>query len=284
MIGITAATGQLGRLITDNLLKRVAPAEIVLLAHQPERLAAYAERGVQVRRGDLNDQEPLRAALEGVDRLLFISSPEYDRDKKLAHHQKVVEAAKEAGVGQVAYTSIVGADDDVDGLYHAHPVLNAIYHVHNATEKLLRDSGIAFTFLRNPIYTEAFINPGLKGAVEKGDLVSTSKGRNLNTATRPDLAEAAAVVGATGGHAGKTYSLTGPRWNYPQLAAALSQASGKPVAYKEVDKLEPSVQAWLFDLIAQGGMDYGTNDLENLLGHPATGVAQAVNSIADTLH
>ena len=68
MIGITAATGQLGRLVADKLLDRVDPAEIVLIAHQPERLAAYAEKGVQVRQGDFNDQASLQTALEAAEK------------------------------------------------------------------------------------------------------------------------------------------------------------------------------------------------------------------------
>lgn len=281
MIGITAATGQLGRLVADNLLTRVDPAEIVLIAHQPERLAAYAERGVQVRQGDFNDQASLETALAGVDRLIFISSPSYDQDTKIAHHKNVVEAAKATGVGLVAYTSIAEAGDEV--VKQAHPVLGGLYFVHNATEQLVREAGLPFAFLRNPIYTEAFINPGLKAAVEAGELVSTTKSGYLNTATRADLAEAAAVVAATEGHAGKVYNLTGPLWNYPQLAAALSQATGKTVAYKEVSEVEQGILAWLFDLIREGGMADGSNDLETLLGHPATTIEQVVAAISGTL-
>ena len=105
MIAITGATGQLGRLVIDALLRKVPAAEIVAIARSPAKAADLAARGVQVRAGDYTKPETLAAAFAGIDTLLLISSSEVGQ--RVAQHKAVIDAAKAAGVGFVAYTSIL---------------------------------------------------------------------------------------------------------------------------------------------------------------------------------
>lgn len=267
MILVSAATGALGRLVVERLLDRVPSSEIAIVIRYPEKAADIVDRGVEVRRGDYDDKASLRAAFDHADRLLFISSPEVDAPVRIGQHGNVVEAARDAGVGLVVYTSGLGADTSDEGLLAAH----------HATERLLADSGVAFTALRNPIYTDVFITPALRGAVEAGELTGSTGDRGFNTALRADLAEAAAIVLTTPGHR-QAYDFTGSRWTYPELAAALSEVSGRPVTYRDTDTDEGPMM-FFGPAIRAGGFEVQTPDLERVLGRPPTGLRQVVAGV-----
>src|SRR5579859_4243620 len=115
MYAVTGASGQLGRLILDALLDRVEPSSVVALARDPAKLAGFMDRGVSVRRFDYSAPESLAPGLEGVERLLFISSSEHG-GIRAAQHRAVIDAAKAAGVKCIAYTSILHADTSPIGL------------------------------------------------------------------------------------------------------------------------------------------------------------------------
>ena len=134
---VTAATGQLGRLVVDSLLEKVPAAEIAVAVRSPEKAADLAALGVDVRRADYTRPETLAAALAGVDRVLLVSGT--DMGARVDQHRAVIQAAKDAGVGLLAYTSVLRADDATFGLADDH----------KATEAALRASGLPFTLLRH---------------------------------------------------------------------------------------------------------------------------------------
>src|SRR5689334_11512514 len=108
-IAVTGATGHLGRLVVDALISRgVEPGSIVAAVRSPEKAAGLLARGVQVREADYDRPETLATAFAGVDRLLLISTS--SPGSRLQQHLAAIGAAKEAGVGFVAYTSILRAD------------------------------------------------------------------------------------------------------------------------------------------------------------------------------
>ncbi|MEV8515256.1 SDR family oxidoreductase [Dactylosporangium sp. NPDC051484] len=265
-IAVTGASGALGRLVVRRLLDLVPAGRIVAVVRDPARVADLAERGVTVRRGDYDEPAGLAEALAGVDRLLLISSPELDAGRRTAQHRGAIEAASKAGVGAVAYTSFLGADAEAGGLTEAH----------HATELAIRELGLPYTMLRNPFYTDAFVHPGLRTAVAAGELTSGTGGRGLNTATRLDLAEAAAAVLTGDGHDGRGYDLTGPLWTFPELAAVLSEVSGRPVAHREEPPAGP--MGFLHGLARAGVLQRQTHDLARLLGRPATRLRDAVEA------
>src|SRR5450759_67627 len=263
MIIVSAATGGLGRLVVECLLHRVPAGAVAVAVRNPGRADDLAARGVEVRFGDYDDLDSLGEAFTGADRLLFISSPHVGA--RAAQHQNVVAAARAAGVGARLYTSGLGADLIDEG----------VLGEHHATEQAVLASGIPHIFLRHPIYSDFFINPGLQAAIDAGELTSSPAGRGMNTATRADLAEAAAAVLTDAEPPGRAYNLTGCLWTFPQLAAVLSNVSGRPVMYRESDGDEGIMQV-IGPMVRSGGFEFQTDDLTRLLGHPPTNLEDAV--------
>ena len=265
MIVVTAATGQFGRLVVDQLLNRVPVDELAIAVRNPATADDLADRGVQVRYADYDEPESLVSAFRGADRLLFISSPDAAR---LVQHRNVVAAAGEAGVGMFAYTSGLGADMVPEDT----PILGD----HRVTEQVIKQSGVPYVMLRHPLYTELFINAGLRSAIEAGELTSSTGGRGMNTASRADLAEAAAAV-LTSADVVPVYSFTGRLWTYPELAAALSDASGRTVSYREVDQ-DPGAIGFmgLAPVVQAGGFEVQSTDLQTVLGRQPADLHEAV--------
>jgi NAD(P)H dehydrogenase (quinone) len=259
MIIISAATGQFGRIALDRLLERVPAADVAVAVRDPKKAADMAARGIDVRHGDYNDPSTLRRAFAGADALLFISSPDIERGQRVAQHRRVIDAARDSGVQRIVYTSGLGADVVEEG----------VLGEHHATELALADSGLPYTVLRNPIYSEFFLNPGLLAAVEAGELTSSTHGRGMNTATRAELAEAAAVV-LTDSTPAASYDFTGSLWTYPELALLLSDISGRPVNYREVEEDE-GFMTMIGGAIRSGAFELQTEDLESVLGRPPAG-------------
>ncbi len=269
MIIVAAASGALGRLVVEQLRTHHPDEPVAAAVRDPARCADLTARGVDVRHGDYDDPASLRAAFRGADRLLLISSPTLDTAHRTRQHLAAIEAARAGGVHAVAYTSFLGAD-------RAEEASGGMNAAHHATERAILDSGLAYTLLRHPFYTDAFINAGLHVAVESGKLLSGTGGRGLNTAPRSDLAAAAATVLTSDTHLGHAYDLTGPLWTYPQLAATLTDLTGRPVEH--VDGTVDTPIGFLMQLARAGMLERQTTDLEHLLGRPPTTLHQAVTA------
>ncbi|MFJ3667099.1 NAD(P)H-binding protein [Streptomyces sp. NPDC090106] len=272
MIVVSAASGALGRLVVERLLSRVPAKDLAVAVRSPDSVAALAARGVEIRRGDYDDPATLTSAFARADRLLLISSPELDPARRIGHHRAALDAAREAGVGAVVYTSFLDADTKPDGLTEAHHV----------TEQALRDSGLNHTVLRHPFYSEAFLNPGLRTAVAEGELWDGTDGRGINTASRADLAEAAARVLTEDGHLGRSYDFTGTLWTYPELAEVLTQLYGEPVRIRQRAEPAAGIQGWLELQIRSGALERRTEDLGRVLGRAPTALRQAVRELTST--
>lgn len=270
MIAVTGASGQLGRLVIDALLNRVAPGEIVALVRTPDSVSDLAAKGVQVRAFDYDAPETLAPALAGVNRLLLISGNAVGR--RVPQHDAVIGAAKAAGVSLIAYTSILNAEHS--------PMLLAAEH--KATEALLAASGLDTALLRNGWYTENYLM-GAGAAVEHGVLLGSSDDGIISSAARTDYAEAAATVlvrGLTG-----TFELAGDAgFSQAELAAALAEISGKPVVYQNLPQADYAAAleqvglpgpyaAILADSDAragEGALFDASGTLSQLIGRPTT--------------
>ncbi len=263
MIVISAATGAFGRLVLDRLLDRVPAAEVAVAVRDVAKAGDMSARGVDVRHGDYDDPTSLRGAFAGADTLLFISSP-IASGHRVDQHRRVIEAARDAGVTTVVYTSGLGANVIDEG----------VLGEHHATELALSASGVPHTVLRHPIYSEFFLNPGLLAAVEAGELTSSTNGRGMNTATRDDLAEAAAIVLTESARAA-SYDFTGLLWTYPELAHVLSEISGRPVRYREADGDE-GFMTMIGPAIRSGAFELQTGDLASVLGRPPASLRDVV--------
>lgn len=281
MFVVTGATGQFGRLAVEALLRRGVPAaQLAVAVRDTSRAADLAARGVTVRVADYDRPETLVPAFTGADKLLFVSANGPD-DLRLVQHAAVVDAAARAGVGLVAYTSIVAADTN--------PL--SLARVHRDTEARLGASGLPTVLLRNGWYTENY-TAGLADSVRRGTLAGAAGRGAIASATRADLAEAAAVVlTSPDDQAGKIYELTGDTaWTPADLAAEASAVSGKHVTYTDLPAAQyaeilsdAGLPGFLVELlvdadtrIAEGALATIAPDLAELLGRPLTSLHDAV--------
>lgn len=223
-VAVTGASGQLGRLVADRLLANTDPDSVVLLSRDPSRLASYAGQGAQVREADFDRPETLPAAFAGVDRLLLISTDVLGA--RVAGQVAAIEAAKAAGVGHIAYTSV---PEPVP----ANPA--GVVPDHAATEEALRASGVAWTMLRNNLYADMQDGVLAQGAAT-GTIVTNAGEGATAYVTRADCAAVAAGVLLGEGHEGRAYDVTGPRaWTAADLAALAAERSGRAVEVVTVD-------------------------------------------------
>ena len=226
MIVVTGASGQLGRLVIESLLRKVPAKSIVAAVRTPERVADLAARGVQVRRADYADPVSLESAFQGAERILLISSSEVGQ--RFVQHRNVIDAAKRAGVSLLAYTSLLRADTSPLGLAAEH----------RETEAYLKASGLPSVILRNNWYTENYL-ASISSALAHGAFIGSAGEGRIASAARADYAEAAATVLTSPGHVGKVYELAGDTaYTLAELAAELSAQAGKPVAYRDLPEAD----------------------------------------------
>jgi len=278
-IGITGATGQLGRLVVEKLIQKVAAENIVALVRTPEKAK---DLGVETRAFDYSKPESLAASLQGIDKLLLISSNEIGQ--RLPQHLAVIEAAKKAGVKHLTYTSILHADTSTLGLAGEHL----------ATEVAIKASGLVYTILRNGWYTENYTGSA-KGAVGAGAFIGCAGDGQISSAARVDFAEAAAVVMGGEGHENKVYELAGDEaYTLTDLAAEISHQTGKTIPYNNLTETQYADILKSFGLpeglahmladsdtgASKGGLFDDKKQLSALIGRPTTPLA---NVLADAL-
>lgn len=278
LIAVTGATGQLGRLVIEQLLVRHPAERTVAIVRNPAKAADLTARGVQVRQADYTQPDALAAALGGVDRLLLISSSEIGQ--RLPQHQAVINAAKAAGVKLLAYTSLLKADTS--------PL--ALGQEHVATEQALAASGVPYVLLRNGWYSENYA-ASIPAALAYGALIGSTRDAPLSLATRADYAAAAVAVITGEDQAGKVYELGGdPAVTLSDFAAELARQSGKPVVYQDLPQadfrsalLAAGLPEGFADLLsdsdagaAKGGLFTVSGDLTRLIGRPTTPLADVI--------
>lgn len=278
MIVITGASGQLGRRVIEALLKTLPAGEIVAAVRHPEKVADLAARGVQVRLANYDEPASLLAAFKGADKLLLVSGSEVGR--RVPQHRAVIDAAKAAGVGLLAYTSILHADTS--------PLPLAAEH--KETESLIRASGVPAVILRNGWYTENY-TAGIPAALQYGVLLGCAGQGRIASAARADYAEAAAVVLTRGDQAGRIYELAGDAsYTLGDLAGEIARQSGKAVAYQDLPESEfkaallgAGLPDFLVTLLAEsdvgaskGGLFDEGRQLSALIGRPTTPMTELV--------
>lgn len=290
---VTGATGELGRLTVEALMKRVDPAHIVALARDPAKAAALAGQGVEVRRGDYFDLDSLVNAFRDVDKVLLVSAVAFT--DRLTQHLNVIEAAKAAGVNHIVYTSIQRKPGST-------LEISMVTQSDKDTEDALKTSGLSHTILRNSLYLEVL--PFMLGndVFEQGVRLTQGNGKGVIVA-RSDLAEANAVVLTQPGHENRTYTLgASEAFSFSDVAAELSEISGKAVGFTGVSPEEfargleaagfPKPAADFLSewshAVSAGEFAQVTGDLERLIGREPmnfrTYLRQAYGSPAPTIH
>jgi NAD(P)H dehydrogenase (quinone) len=283
VIAVTGATGGLGGRVARRLAGRGVRQRLVV--RDPARAPALA--GAEVATGSYDDREGLRRAFEGA-RTLFMVSASEDPDR-MRLHTNVVEAARDARVGRVVYTSFFGAAPDCTftfGRDHWH------------TEELIRGSGLRHTFLRDNLYVDFL--PLMVGA--DGVIRGPAGDGRVAAVARDDIADVAvAVLGDAGdggdGHDGRTYDMTGPEaFTLAEAAEELSRVSGRAISY-HAETLEEAyasrahygapdweVAGWVttYAAVASGDLETVSGDVAAVAGHPPIGLAEFLRRNPDS--
>ncbi len=274
-IAVTGATGQLGRLVVEQLKSRSSADNIVALVRTPEKAL---DLGVNARDFDYNQTEGLEEALNGVDTLLLISGSEVGQ--RATQHSNVIEAAKKAGIKWIVYTSLLHADTSTLSLAGEHL----------ATEKMLKESGVEHTILRNGWYTENYTG-SIDGALAGGAFIGSAGDGKISSAARADFAEAAAVVLSDASNKGKVYELAGDdSYTLSDLAEEISKQTGKDIPYKNLAEADyasalksfgipeafaEAIASW--DVSAsKGDLFDDSKQLSKLIGRATTPMAETV--------
>lgn len=281
MIAVTGATGHLGQRVIHNLLNTHDAQKIVAIVRNPAKAQQLAEKNVLVRQADYSDPAALALALQGVEKLLLISSSEVGQ--RAAQHRNIIDAAKTAGVQLIAYTSLLRADTSPLGLHEEHV----------ETENYLAQSGVPFVLLRNGWYSENYL-ASVPAALEHGVFIGSAGDGKIASATREDYAAAAATVLSLDNQAGKVYELAGDSaWTLSELADKISALTGKTVVYQnlsEADFAATLKQAGLPDAIAtmladsdigasKGGLFDDSHQLSRLIDRPTTSIDDSLKAI-----
>ena len=277
MIVVTGATGQLGALVVDALLQRVPASELAVAVRNTAKASSLGARGVEVRLADYDRPETLRSAFRRGEKVLLISANEVG--KRAVQHRHVVEAARAANVGLLAYTSLLRADRST----------LLLAEEHRATEAAIRASGLPFVILRNGWYLENHTQQ-LEGFLQRGSIAGAAGTGRFASAARRDYAAAAAAVLTTDGPVNATYKLAGEGFTLDALAAEVSKHAGQhvrywnltPAQYREV-LVNAGLPAGFADVLAdsdaaaaRGDLDGSSDTLRELIGRPPTSLSDAV--------
>lgn len=278
---VTGANGQLGRLVLKTLARHGDLVRVTGGVRRADAAADLASTGVDVRIADYSRPQTLDAAFAGIDRLLLISSNEIGQ--RIGQHRTVIEAAKRAGVGLLAYTSVLHADASPLGLAEDH----------RQTEAAIRASGIPFVLLRNGWYTENYA-ASIPSALAHGAFLGSAGSGRVSSASRLDYAEAAArILVATDDQAGRIYELAGDEaYTLQEFATEISRQAGRPAVYKDLPAAEFKailVGAGLPDGLAslladsdvgasKGALFDEGHHLGKLIGRPTTPWAETIKA------
>lgn len=218
MIIVTGATGQLGQAVVEQLLARIPAAQIGASVRDPEKARSLAARGVRVRRGDFADPASLAHAFEGAQQVLIVSVNSFG-EAAVRQHRAAIEMARRAGARRIVYTSHMGASP---------ASLFAPMVDHAATEAALRESGVAFTSLRNGYYAASALML-FGSAAQTGELATPEDGP-VSWTSHADLAEAAAIALSDQRLDGITAPLTASEAiDMAGIAALASELLGRPI-------------------------------------------------------
>lgn len=283
MLLLTGATGHLGTATLDSLLTKLPPSDVAAFVRDEGKAVPLAQKGVSIRVGNYNDVASLDQAMQGIETVLLIAGT--DEQNRLRQHQNVVDAAKRAGVQRIAYTSRALNDRTT--------LVNRLMDGHFQTEDYIKASGLSYTLFQNILYMDVipqFVGPGV---FERGIHLPAGQGR-VSFALRRDMGEAMGNALAAGGSDNQIYKLTGSEsYSFADVAAALTDLSGKPVTYTPVEPMVfmeqlksrglPDVTvgritAFLTD-VANGQEADVSPDLERLLGRKPTSLHDGLREL-----
>lgn len=283
---ITGATGPLGGAVAQLLLDKSGPQNLAVLVRDAGKATRLKEAGVDVRVGDYNDKASLVKAFTGISKLYFVSGN--DVFNRTQQHENVVNAAKEAGVKQVVYTSFMRKNET-----ETSPIA-LVAGAHIKTEQWLKASGMDYTILKHNLYMD-LLPDFIGGQVFETGVIYQPAGEGKTAFTlREDMAAVGAHVLSTDGHANKSYDITSDKaYTYTEIAALLSALKGQTISYvsptaeafiKTLSEAGvPAEQAAVFagfgEAIRQGEFAETGSDIETLTGRKPTALADYLQQV-----
>ncbi len=234
-IAVTAVSGHLGAAIAKALIDLNTGETIIGLARTPSKVQ---ELGIEIRPGDYDDADQLRASLAGVDTVLLVSGMTAP-DDRIRQHRNVINAAKAAGVKKIVYTSVQGAEEGT--------AFSPVVQSNRQTEADVRNSGLDWVVGRNGIYIEPDVEY-IDSYRKSGEIANSAGDGCCGYTTRPELGVAYAHMLTNAAHNGQTYLLHGTPITQTELAGYLNRAFGTELTYRQM-----SHDAYKADRIAELG-------------------------------
>jgi NAD(P)H dehydrogenase (quinone) len=279
MIVVTGATGKLGRLVMEDLLQKVPAGELAVAVRDQARAADLAALGVQIRLADYDRPETFSSAFKAGEKVLLISANEVG--KRAAQHRRVIDAARAARVGLLAYTSLLHADGSTVTLAEEHRL----------TEEAIRDSGLPYVFLRNGWYLENHTDQ-LENILRHQVLLGAAGNGRFASAARRDYAAAAAAVLTGDGPVKVTYELAGDGFTLDEFVAEVTRQISKKIEYSNLRPeqyrealVSNGMPAGIAELLvdfdraaARGDLEDSSDVLRRLIGRPPTSLRDAISS------
>lgn len=273
MILVTGANGHFGSAAINFLIEKgYNKADIAAMVRSEEKGQELKAKGINIRIGDYDNFDSLVTAFQGIDKLLLVSGT--DLQNRTQQQLNAVKAAKQAGVKHIVYTSFERKNET-----DSSPIA-MLGSSHVQTEAAIKQSGIAYTILRNNLYLDFLPMVLGEKVFETGVFYPAGNGR-FTPAARTDMAEIAANILTGEGHENKDYYISGAESiSFAEVAAELSTITGKEIAYISPDTATyisaltgagvPEIYAGLFagfaQAIEQGELLPANNDTEKLLG------------------
>ncbi len=284
MILVTGATGHLGNQIVENLLTQISPNEIAVLVRSEEKAKELKEKGVHIRIGDYTNPNSLVEAFKEVEKLILISSNDFN--DRIGQHKNAIDAAKQAGVKHILYTSMSMNDIETSPL-------KGFLEDHYQTEDYIKQNDFTYTMLQHSLYLDVI--PMFLGeqVLETGVFFPAGDGR-VAYASRTDLAEAISKIVVSDAFDNKSLPLTNTEnYSYVDVAEILTEVSGKKVAYvsptpevfaetlKGFGLPEPIIQMLLGFAAGIKNNDFDTTfpDLETILGRKPQTLKEYLKSV-----
>lgn len=239
-IAVTSASGKLGASIVKQLIAEIGKENVIGIARTPEKAKHL---GVQVRKGDYNNQEDFNKALQGVDIVLLVSGMD-EPEKRIIQHRNVIKGAKHNAVKKIVYTSIVGAESN--------NAFSPIVQTNRQTEEDVKNSGLQWVIGRNGIYIEPDLEY-IDTYVKDGEISNCAGSGKCTYTSREELGYAYAKMLIEDKHNGQTYNLVGPAITQGELATYINKVYNTKLVYKAI-----SVEAYLLERKEELGVFMGT--------------------------
>ena len=279
---ITLASSHFGTLAIDFLLKEIPAKNIIATVRDAKKGEKLKEKGIEIRIADYSKPETLKEAFKGVDKLLFISGIPGQAVPRDVQHKNVIEAAKACGIKYIAYTSLINCEKN--------PAI--LSGDHKATEKMIKESGIKYSLLRNNWYLENDELLWKLCANEGKDLYNALGEQKIGYALRREYAEAAAKIMAKK-NPKEIYELTGKPRTLKEVGETLKKIAKKDFKIVDVPKEKMAEKmkeagypeyilgTWSFMIndYLKGCLNFESNDLKEALGREPTSLEDGLKEL-----